>query len=485
MASEDINGNPYKTSSATPTTAEDVNGLPYELKAGGAKLKVSVDSEKATPLDYFRHYIGRFIPGALSAGGAIAGGLATEGLGGEIAGAGAGSSIGQLLQSFSPRAFGQPPQSAGDVLTRTGEDIAGNAIVPAAGGEASKLLFPEGRINLLARFGQGLTPVKRAMAQDVEQQTISKVPYAAFPSEPQSDAAVLEIAAENARNMHKGLSGVVGKPESFEFTPSSQSLLNQNEVMRSFKYGSDPRTAPGAPFAKGTVGEKLVNTPYLTGSDGSPVVNTTKIRNLALSDVSQVRNFKVATGEPYTIEQLAMNDVLKSGYSSNTSTINPDNILKALDGDKKDVYNEALRPTTKQNLTDLMNTIKDAQETQKTNPAWSGTVNFLKHRLVFGGVMALAGGVSGHEGVALGAAGGIVLTDAAINKLMANPVTAKAVVAAIKTPSTSQVTPLLNRVIMNGLRGSYVMVNGPEDKLEKAYVDDKGQLTSDRPQGSP
>ena len=204
----------------------------------------------------------------------------------------------------------------------------------------------------------------------------------------------------------------------------------------------------------------------------------------ALSDVTSINRFKAMHG-PTETEQIALSDLTSKGFSPTAGTIDPDKILKAFDGPKGDVYAAGLSNETAKNLKDLIQGIKDAQKTQKDNPAWSGTINFFKHRLAFDAAMfgggALAGGLTEHEGVGLATAGTVVLTDAAINKLMSNPVTAKAVVLAIKTPSSAPQSKLLGQIVANGLRGSYVLYSGDDGKMEKAFVDDKGQLTYSKP----
>ena len=367
-----------------------------------------IAGEKETPkegpsaADYFRHFVGKYIPGAISAGGAVAGGAATEGLGGEVLGAGAGSLLGQNLQSSFPRLFGSAPEG-GDSAIQTGEDILGNAVLPSAGKGIVNAIKSRGVSLLSSPFLRGTSPVQRALGQEAEA----------------GGKATLDTMLDKS-----SLSGVRGLSD--EYTKK------------------------------------------------------------ALTDIPSIQKYKATNGAP-AAEAIALNDVVKKGYSPTSNTIEPDKILKAFDGDKSEVYGEAISPQTKQNVVDTMNTIKDAQAQQAKGTPWNGTINYVKHRLIFDSAMmmggAAAGGISGHEALGLGIGTGIVLSDVALNKLMSNPVTAKAVALAIKTPSTAPQSKLLGQIVANGLRGTYVYYNGPEDKLEKAYVGEDGQLTYDKPRG--
>jgi len=370
---------------------DSTSSTPYEGISKPGNLSVRPN----TLQDTFREWIGKHIPGLLTATGGTLGGLtgAAEGgvgaIPGAALGAGAGSLAGQQLQKMSPRTFGAPPESE---VGQTAQDaILGGAGPEALGAVGSKLINP--KINLLASpLLRNTKPVQQALSKDA-------------------------IDAGTAK-----LEGMISGAVPTEFTQK------------------------------------------------------------ALADVTSMNRFKAMHG-PQEAEQIALGDLTSKGFSPSAGTIDPDKILKAFDGPKSDVYAAGISTDTAKNVKELMQTIKDAQAQGKES---SGVISYLKHRLVFDAAMfipeALTGAAVGHE--AIGAAAGVgtvILTDSAIKSAMSNPVTAKAVIAAIKTPSSAPVSPLLGKVIANGLRGSYVLYQGPEDKLEKAYVDDKGQLTYSRP----
>lgn len=81
----------------------------------------------------------RFLAGALPAVGATAGGFATGGLGGQIAGGAVGTGLEALLQGVSPEFFGQPPQGPGEAIERFGKDALLNALFGGMAKGASQL----------------------------------------------------------------------------------------------------------------------------------------------------------------------------------------------------------------------------------------------------------------------------------------------------------------------------------------------------------
>lgn len=186
-------------------------------------------------------------------------------------------------------------------------------------------------------------------------------------------------------------------------------------------------------------------------------------------------------------EKTQLNQVIRKGYSPTTNTIDPDAILKEFDNPKADY--SGIQGSTKQNVVDLMNSLKDTQNSIKVSKAAStpDTVNtngnnlirWLGHRLVFDAALSapslIGGALSGHEAAGMAGMGLVVLGESALNKLMENPAYAKLVVAASKTSSSNQAAPLLQKAILHGLgNGVEVYVNTP-DGQEKAVVNN-GQV---------
>jgi hypothetical protein len=413
-----------------------------------AKVKAEPETPKEGSgfIDYFRHYLGQHAPALMSMLGAGAG-EASPIPGGMLAGAAAGSLVGQGMQKTAPRFFGSPPQDLTGVATQTGEDVLGNVVLPKVVG-----------------FGlRNLPAVKNAIAGDVIEGATKKLDKNLYPQ-----AATIETAAANAQSHYASLPGAKPSiPHTIMTAPEEQ--------LTGWKMGVDPRSVSGSPYSPGTIGHQLLDIPY---QQTDARINAIKdVNKTFMSDVTQVRNLKLIPGGVQTAEQLGTNNLLQKGYTPSNGRIDPDAILKELDGKNADIYSEALRPTTKQNLVDLMNSVSKAQETQASS---NNLIGFVKHRMMFYAPGMLMAGSLGHEEAG---AAGLILTDAALSALMKNDTVAKAVLYASKTPQGSPASQVLQHVIMNGLKGSgaYVLVSGPEDKLEKAYVDDKGQLTYQRP----
>jgi hypothetical protein len=175
-------------------------------------------------------------------------------------------------------------------------------------------------------------------------------------------------------------------------------------------------------------------------------------------------------------ERSAVRSLMSKGYSETAGTIDPDKILKEFDNPKSDY--SAIQGDTKKNITDLMNTVKDAQASKTGS---SNVLNSFNRHLAFEAPWLVGGLITGHEVAGAAGAGAIVLGDKAISKLMSDPVTAKMVVLAAKTPKTNEATPLLQKYLVNALKGTEVYVMNSEGKKEPAQIGQDGQLVSKPP----
>lgn len=372
---------------------------------------------------------GKFLANAMPAiGGAVA---TPESFGGlTIPGIAAGSMIKRGLQTISPKYFGQPPEDGlGDAID-TGTDIVGNSL-PYVGSGIANAFSTAGKAKILAsRLFRNTTPVQNAVSQDIE----SGVGRLTTP-----DPMVIETAAQNVRD-NTGVS-----------------------VAEKYKEGS--------------IGADLAQVPYQADQKLRDI-SFKNIADKALSDVQQVRNFKLSTGEVDTIDQLAANRALRQGWSK-AGKFDPDAVLAELnDGKNADVYGEALKSGTKKDLQEFLQTAKDMQ-----GDATSGghLISMIKRAPVLAlpgmALGSAAGGALGHGfvGATVGAGMGITLGESAISRLMANREIAKLTIQAMKTPATSQQSTIISKVILNALRGTEVLVTTLRGQ-EKAVVGQNGQL---------
>lgn len=352
-----------------------------------------------------------------------------------IFGAAAGSF---LKQGLDPRTV-----DSTDALLNVGNDTLINGIVPQLGGKLAGTLgdaitsstpFRAMLAKIAAsRLFKNLPAVRGAVANSNIQDLIPQVANKVLP-----ESGIVETAATNAQN-------------NLPVVP----------------HWNDP----------GTVGEDLMNIPYKQ-TEGSPY-SISKLADKGLSDVSQVRNWKLATGETSTIQQLGLRNAIGKGYNEGTGEIDPDAILKELTGDKADVYKEALQPATMTRLKSLLNNIKSNQ----ADLAPSGmdhVMQYAKHRMLFDLPFMLGAGMEGHEALGAAAIGGVILTDSAITKLMSDPVISKLTAQAIKTGTNSAAAPMLQKAITWALRGTPVMIQAGSD-IKNALINQNGQLQLQAP----
>ncbi len=390
----------------------------------------------------FREAIGKDIPSAIAFGGGFAG------PGGGVA----GSMIGQGLRDAAPSLFGGEDSGsvAGDVLS--------NAVIPSVLGKIGNFIRSprEAMTELLSsRVGRMSPGVKTAVAQDVLNQSSGKLQQMRYP-----ETGILESAATNVDDAVQSITKLANDPN---ITPTQ---FNKVWTQYQNQYG------------KNTVAKALLKLSVDVDNSGSVAAQQAykKISGQALSDVSQVRNFKMATGEPDTISQLATRKVIDSGYNAGSKTFNPDVILSELNGAKDEIYKEAITPATRTNLTDLANAVKEQQTALEGKGSTDKLISYAKHRLIFALPFAAVGGLN----VGTGVAGGIILGDAAINKAMRDPALSQMVVQAIKTGRTSQAAPLLQKAIINGLRGTAVVVQNADGEEENATIDQQGRVVPRR-----
>jgi len=428
------------TQEREPYPKVNTSGIRTLAPQGPPGPGVKMDSSDLGPI------IGSFIANSMPA---LGGALATpESFGaGTIPGIAAGSFIKRGLQAISPKYFGGEEGSVSGDLADTAIDIAGN-LIPYGGKAAADVLAPtKGNVAkiLTSKFLKGSPAIQEAVDRSVGAQAESMI----TPND-----LTMRNAAQNVRE-----------------NPNIQDYA---------KRGNKDFAHPAV--SEGTVGKDLAD---LRRQDfGIGNISVSKLNDKALSDVTQVQNFKIATGEPYTIEQLAVNKAIKSGYSG-TGRLDPDKILSELNGKSSDVYEEAIRGETRKNLESFLEQAKAMQ----VDPSSHGgsLLSMVKNKPILSipgmTLGAALGGAVGHPvyGALAGGATSIVLGESAISKLMANPEIAKLTLQAMKTPIGDQSSKLISQVVLNGLRGMEVYVMTPDGQQEKALVSQDGKLTYPKP----
>lgn len=375
---------------------------------------------------------GRFAAEQLPAAGAAIGSAIEPG-GGTVIGAGLGSVAKRMLRSSFPKTFGEQA-----------EDL------PSAGGEVAKDMAlqgaTEGALNLANTGAKGIA-VKLAASrygrmfpavQDAVKASVGKEIGAMAGS----DSDAMAEAANNAYQKNYGKFTVEPKDSVGEGLKTLSS-----EVPRTIEPGGQ-RT--------------LFSTP---ASDEFKTQNVKDLTKKTLSDVSHVQNFKVATGEPYTVERLALNKAIGKGSSAD-GTIDPDKILEEMHGDNSDIYKEAITPETRGTLGQLLTQMKDA----KANPSVDKLLNMSPQgKLFFSSAGAYAGSRLGGEAGAIagelatgGVLGGAMLSNAMFKKLLSNPETAKLMIQAMKTKAGTQEADLIQKALTAATRGAVAGAQTPD-----------------------
>lgn len=334
-------------------------------------------------------------------------------------GAAGGSLIKQGLKKSFPSTFGEGPSDVGDSALETGKDTLLSGIIPTAVGKA---------IGGIPTIANKIVSSKNPAIKDWIKSKLDK--YIT------SDADTVAQAADNARS---------------NIPPNRTVPENIDNLM-------------------GVPGKPTTRSAYFDNENIGPIANK------ALSDITQVRSFKAATGEPYTIDTLASNKIINKGYTGD-GIINPNAILSELKGvgntTKADAYREALQPETYKNIEDMMNKIKEIQPDQGRSNIdkvlqWTG------RRILFTVPAAIGGSLLGGLG---GAGTSIALSESAVALLARNPVIGRLAIKALETPAGSVEAPFIQKALVQGLRGASVLVPNKDEGMEKAVIGQDGRVT--------
>ncbi len=434
----DVNGNPINLSksSGPPASYTDVHGNPVgsSIQAG-----LGLNQPGSNPQR------GPAVPGPNPAAipEAAADFLPMAGSFAGPEGTAAGAFIKQALKESFPGTFnwsknGEPP-SAGE----------------AASGVAGDFLGQEVPGRLISAVANPRLTVAKALSNKLVQKVYPQIQNTTGGLQAKAlqfpETGILESAASNTDDLAKDF---VSKYNSAPDVPS------QNKVWGEYqdKIGTN------------NVGQSLLRLNRDVENGGS-VANQQaykRITNSVLSDVSQVRNFKLATGEDTTVRQLAQNQIVGDAFGGKGS-FNPDSILGHLNGPKKEIYQEALGPA-------YDNLKKLAEQTPGTTG--NNLISYLNHRLVFHAALVAGGGLgeiaSGHFLGGVAGAGAIILSDKAVTAAMSDPIVAKLVLAAQKTPLGTPQAGFLQKALVNSLKGVEAYSQTP-DGIEKVTVGDDGK----------
>ena len=426
-----FDGAPYKAQ-PQPQTQPQV-AQPTPTLSIGDRIKRAMgalqfdpnDSERSKPID--PRELTSFLPML---------GTMVEPGGGTLLGSALGALGGSLLKQGINQKITGKEQGLGDGLAENATDVIGQSVLP----------------NLLGKLFGGRTTVANALANKGVQKVFPQIKNTT--SELQAKAlqfpetGILESAASNVDQAVQDFSAQFKAAK----TPAQEAKVWQ-------EYHDQ--------VGSNNVGKSLLRLNQDVENGGS-VANQQAYKSItdkALSDVSNVRNFKLATGEDTTIRQLAHNDVLQGAFKSK-GEFDPESVLTKLNGPKAEVYKEAMGPS--------YDSLKEMAE-QTPESTQGHIISIVKRHLVWGAGGALLGSGLGHETLAAGAGlGAYTLGKYTINKALSDPLTASLVVRAMKTPLNAPEAGMLQKLLVNGLRGAEAYNNTPDGISEKVTVGDKG-----------
>jgi len=177
----------------------------------------------------------------------------------------------------------------------------------------------------------------------------------------QPETMTLEIAAGNAHGKYKELQ------DAYEAAKASDSEVMARELAvttgKAYRPGPELQAAGNAirdTFGKNSVGLTLVklHKELQLGPDIAKSQVYKPITTQILSDVTHTRNFLLATGDPATLEQLALNELTTNGFKEFEGTINAKGILDKLTGPKHEIYETAITQKTFDRYKNLMEEIE-------------------------------------------------------------------------------------------------------------------------------
>lgn len=406
-----------------PEGALPVIVKPLKIPAGFVDEPLQEATKKAAP------YVGR----AAAELPTILGGI----YGGPL-GAGLGYGVSTGLRSSNPSVFGKPPEDIADFIGGGGREVLTQGFLPK-GIDALVENITHPIVNTLSKAPLKNFPgVRQGAAQEMTDQLMKQ-----FGS---SESGNLLAAGEKASSNYDEMVGLIKQAQEkvkrakkgFESEADAASALDEaNQLINET-------------FGKNVVGKQLIQLrrEFEAGTDVAAAQTYKQVANTALSDLTHVRNFKLATGSPREIEQLALNKLVTNGFKDAEGRINANQVLNELAGKNSEIYSEAISPEKITALKSLLNEIRNQEKTNVTDRIVNWSNGHLSWSLLG---MKYFGATAAPPAI-------IAATNKGLVKLMENPTTAKLVVAAMRTkpgtPEGNFVSRLLDSALNPGGRAA-------------------------------
>lgn len=386
-----------------------------KLKDARYKDPVTATSEKVAPL------AGRLISESLPFIGSFAGPEGTA----------AGVFAKQFMQSLKPELLGQGPQSVGDMGWDMTKELLTNNLIPAGIGKTLGAVA-KGVNNLtpqaaLAYKLRNFPAVREGVIKNISTQILDR-PWSPAGSE------ILEKGAAEASQNLEGLTKEIKlqsllHPPTTSMNPASGviSTVQHPNVMGAIQHLEDV-------FGRNRVGQMMtkLNKEVQMGTSVSRTQTYNDIANTVLSDITHVRNAKLAASSDF-VDELAYHKVVNSAFDPATGKISGAKMLQEMSGKSNEIYNEALDAGTQATLSEFADTLKWLEGKNTTDRI----INYSKGKLIWSATALASLGAKEIGILGAAGAGGALGTNKILEKLMENPQTVQLVTQAIQTPSTS------------------------------------------------
>lgn len=169
---------------------------------------------------------------------------------------------------------------------------------------------------------------------------------------------------------------------------------------------------------------------------------------------------------PGSVGMDSMNNLMSKGLSSN-GTLDATSILNEMKYNP-DKY-KMLNPDVKNNLTNFLTTVQAQKPLAKVGA--DNLLRYSRNRLILALPSMAAGGIPGYAATA----STLVLGEAAIKQALSNPETTKLLMQAIKTPSAAPEAGMITKTLLNGLKGTSLIMRNSDDKDITTTVGPDGQ----------
>lgn len=391
-----------------------------------------------------------------------------------------GESFGQTLSNMVPAAAATGGElvggPVGGVLGGIGGALLKQAIQPKEP-SADQFAVDVGLNSILPSFIR-----KLPFANSIASKILGKLANADNP-------AIVDYIADKAGTFRGSQAETAARIGGDVSTALQKEIPGITQKVPVYGKGSTIVTPGGIPASQTIIGHKIETLPEVDKSvlgnfaeipalqKGVENESITKAVDKAFGDVTQIRNLKILAN-PTDVEQLGLQRAMNKGFSSD-GKINPDAILTELNGKSKDVYDEAISPVAKQNLTDFLSEVKKLQPSSEKG-AIPGMINYARRRLVFD----LTAGIGGHllGGGVLGAGTGIILSEGVLSKFASSPLAGRLAIQALQETPGSPQAQLISKVLVHSLRGSSILLQLPDGKTQPAVVDQQGNVVPQKTQ---